>query len=160
MRLAPTYLAPLLSIAVFCSAAVAADMPKEVVGAIVTARAGADALLLWDATPRLISLIKSGTSNEQIFDTVESEAIVVARERESSLPKTTKSITVRVIYHRTGEVSPVYGAPTFAGIEKLVTVTVPYPELSSHANAWYASLAAGQTPADVKVDVTGKLPPR
>jgi hypothetical protein len=66
---------------------------------------------------------------------------------------------VRVIYSKTGEVSPVYGTPTFADVERFATLTMKAEDAASDRDKW-RELGDGAPPAWVQFDVVGELPPR
>jgi len=79
-------------------------------------------------------------------------------ERAPSL-RHAKSLTIRLIYQKTGAVSPVYGTATFEGIERLFELTASANDARSHAKQLADQLQHGSVPRGVDLNVTGKLPP-
>jgi hypothetical protein len=137
------------------SAAIAADLPA---GTVVLAKSSPDALLLWDSSPVLAKLVGDKVGEAKALSALESDAVTIASQRAAKLT-TAKTVTVQVIYSMTGAVSPVYNTATFAGVEKVLTVSGAPADLVKNGTAYAASLAQGTVPAAVKVSVTGKLPP-
>ena len=71
------------------------------------------------------------------------------------------SVNVRVVYTKTGDVSPVYGTPTFAGVERYGTLAMTADDLKNDRDKWQeAAAGTGTLPAWVTFTVSGELPPR
>ena len=150
--------APLLALsflALSASVAAAADTP---VGTVVLAKSTPQALLLWDSTPALAKLVGDKVGAARALATLESSAILIAAKRSPDL-SSAKTITVQVIYSKTGAVSPVYNTATFAGVEKLLTVTGSPADLVQNGASYAAAILRGSVPSTIVVSVTGKLPP-
>lgn len=111
-------------------------------GTIVLARAGHAPVLIWDATPAVIDIVHNKTSDADALKALSAQAAQIDLQRFKRYPSA-QQITVRVIYQRAGSVSPVYGSPTFGGVESLLNVT----------------LRRGQQAGAARVAITGKLPP-
>jgi hypothetical protein len=139
---------------------VAAAAETAVPGTVVVARASSDALLVWDSTPEIASIVKEKLSDRDANARIEHDALHVLAESLDKVGKEAKTITVRVIYSRTGDVSPVYGTPTFLGIEKYATVAATRADLVSDRDKWKELGDTVELPAWFKVEILGKLPPR
>jgi len=70
-----------------------------------------------------------------------------------------RSITVRIGYNKTGDVSPVYGGATFAGIEHYATLALSVGDLKKFIASKQRVTDAG-IPRFAKFTVLGELPPR
>lgn len=70
------------------------------------------------------------------------------------------TVEVRALYQRNGDVSPIYKTATFAGVERLLTMTATYTAAVKNKAAWEKQLAAGAMPSGINASVTGDLPPR
>lgn len=139
--------------------AAATAEPSPPPGPVVLSRAHGDALAIWDATADLTALLANKTSAEDALRRLEADAVTVMAEKAKLLPSDAKTLTVQVIYQRTGAISPTYQVATFAGIERLLTVKAPVNEIAAKSAAWSAELRVGKTPAALTVTVAGKLPP-
>jgi hypothetical protein len=137
----------------------ASTATAEVPGHVVLARTEGDALLIWDSTVEVAAIVSGKLSDADANARLERDALrVLAAEQ----PKITnaKSITVRVVYSKTGDVSAVYGSPTFAGVERYATVKIDGADASSDRDKWKELADNATPPAWVKFDVIGELPPR
>jgi hypothetical protein len=147
----------MLALALFVplvSLAAAADMPA---GTVVLVKTTPDALVLWDSSPVLAKLVGDKVGPQQALTTLESDAMVIAAQRSAGLADA-KSITVQVIYSKTGAVSPMYNTATFAGVEKLLTVAGSPADIAKNGTSYAAALARGDVPPGINISVTGKLP--
>ncbi len=133
----------------------AADMPA---GTVVLAKSSPDALLLWDSSPVLAKLVGEKVGESKALSALESDAMTIATLRAAKLTSA-KTLTVQVIYSMTGAVSPVYNTATFAGVEKVLTVSGSPADLAKNGAAYAAQLLQGTVPSSVKVAISGKLPP-
>jgi len=141
--------------------AVAAAVPaaaSTVQGTVVTAKTGTNALIMWDSTPAIESIVSNKQPRDAAMKSLESQAMQIAGQRAASLPDS-KTITVRVVYQKIGAVNPAYGTPTFAGIERVFDLTVDSSAVKTQSDALAKSLAGGTTPKGVTLQVTGELPP-
>ena len=128
----------------------------------VIARLGADALVLWDATAVVTQIVSDKATDADANVRLERGALKALAETAPSLADA-KTITVRVIYAKTGAVSPVYGAATFAGVERYATLEISGADARSDAGKWKEAAAAGTAgpfPKSITFTVTGVLPPR
>jgi hypothetical protein len=150
--------AAVVSFATFFLAS-ASSAATEVPGRVVLARAEGDALLIWDSTAEVAAIVSGKLSDADANARLERDALhVLAAEQ----PKVTsaKSITVRVVFSKTGDVSPVYGSPTFAGVERYATLKIDASDAASDRDKWKELADTATPPAWVKFDVIGELPPR
>jgi hypothetical protein len=129
-------------------------------GHAVLARASGEALVIWDATPLIASVVQGKLSDADANSLVAHDALRILARMQPNVDKSAKSITVRVIYNKTGEVSPVYGAATFAGVERYATLTAPAAALRTDKSKWKELDDKTALPAWLVFTVIGKLPPR
>jgi hypothetical protein len=153
---------PLLAlIAAGCVAMTAvAAADDEVPGHAVLARPSGDALVIWDASPVVASIVKTKTNDAGANDLLERDAVHVLAAMAPNVDKSAKTVTVRVIYSKTGAVSPVYGTPTFMGIERYATLTVAGTDAQGDRDKWKELDAKAAVPSWFTFKVTGLLPPR
>jgi hypothetical protein len=131
---------------------------RPVSGAVIMAKAtSTSTLFIWDATPYVTQLVADKVLGDDGLHAIEASAIQALADKAKKV--TTAALTLRVLYSKTGAVSPVYGAPTFAGIERVMTISVERTALAKNADAWSTTLGKGTTPDGVKIDVSGQLPP-
>jgi len=143
----------------FLGAPVRAEEPP-IPGHVVVARVSDDALIIWDASPEIASIVTNKTGDEAATEQLERDALRVLAQNVAKLEKSAKSVTVRVIYNKTGAVSPIYGAPTFAGVERYATLAVAYKDAVSDRDKWKELDQKHAVPAWVAFKVIGQLPPR
>lgn len=147
-------------VAAGCVAAATAALADEVPGHAVLAKPAGDALVIWDASPVVASIVKSKTNDADANDLLERDAAHVLASMAPDVDKSAKTITVRVIYSKTGAVSPVYGTPTFMGIERYATLTVPAGDAQTDRDKWKELDSKAPVPGWFAFKVTGLLPPR
>jgi hypothetical protein len=127
-------------------------------GTVVVGKAGEHAIIVWDASPVVHGIVTNKTSRDKALRSIERDAIHIAAEHVADLISA-KTIGVRVVYTRSGAISPAYGNATFSGVERVVTVTAPAVALEKRAEQIAAAVYAGKPPQDVRIEVTGSLPP-
>lgn len=132
---------------------------EAVPGNVVLARASGDALAIWDATTTVALIVKNKVPDAAANDELEHDAARVLATIAPSVNKSAKTLGVQVVYSKTGDVSPVYGSPTFLGIETYATLTVTMADLRAHARAWKDLDRKTPLPASFAFKVTGELPP-
>jgi len=125
----------------------------------VLARAGANAIVLWDVTDLLPSLLAGPASDDAIVRELESDAARAAGAHSHDVPSA-QTIAVRIVYARIGKVSPVYRSATYAGFERLMTVVFPAPLSTKRAAEFALKLKRGDRLPEVTIDRSGSLPPR
>ena len=147
----------LLYLVSFASApAVAQNVP----GDAVLAKPGGNALVIWDASPVVASIVKTKTPDAEAAETLERDAVRVLAGMSGLVEKSAKSVTVRVTYAETGAVSPVYGTRPFAGIELYATLTAPAADTAGDRDHWKTLGPKTPLPPWFVFKVVGKLPPR
>jgi hypothetical protein len=127
-------------------------------GMVVVAKGGTTPLLLWDATPAVTATVANKQPRDAALRELESQAMRILGEHANAL-KGAKALTIRVIYQKTGAVSPVYGTATFEGIERLFELTARAADARMHARELADQIARGSVPRRISLNVTGKLPP-
>jgi hypothetical protein len=147
-------------VAAGCLVAPAAALADEVPGHAVLAKPDGDALVIWDASSVVAEIVKTKTADPAANDVLERDAAHVLATMVPNVDKSAKTITVRVIYSKTGAVSPVYGTPTFMGIEKYATLTVPAADAQTDRDKWKELDPKAAVPSWFAFKVTGLLPPR
>lgn len=154
---------PFLSIAfalfaIFAAGAVFADETE--MGHAVLAKPSGEALVIWDATPVIVSIVKGKLNDADANALLERDAIRVLGGMVPNVDKHAKSITVRVVYSKVGAVNPAYGTPTFAGIERYATLTASGADAQSQRDRWRSLDEKAPIPSWFAYKVTGLLPPR
>ncbi|HEV3156202.1 MAG TPA: hypothetical protein VGZ00_02530 [Candidatus Baltobacteraceae bacterium] len=151
----------LLALGLACASAMptlADDVASSSQEKVVLAKTVTNALLIWDATPDLVSLEQEKVPSESILTTLESRAAGILQEKASVFAATADTGAIRIIYQKIGAVSPVYGTPTFEGVERLATLSASTKTIEQLTKPQIDSISQGKDPAGVKIDVTGKLP--
>lgn len=148
--------------AVFAASTVGAAAAGEtavrpVEGPVLLARAGTDAQYLWNASLYVTHLLADKQGGSDGIHALEATAISALADKSRASQATT--VRIKVVYAKTGDVSPVYGTATFTGMEDVLTLSAARSDLAKHAAEWTQQLAAGHVPAHLKVDMTGTLPP-
>ncbi len=133
---------------------------SAVPGHVVLARTEGEALAIWDATPEVAMIVSTKIQDPDAKDKLEHDALRVLAQVESKVSPSAKTITVRVLYSKTGDVSPVYGTATFAGVERYANLKVKTSDLAGDKDKWKELGDKGAPPAWVQFDVVGALPPR
>lgn len=145
-------------------APVAASVPASADGAavpghVILARAEGDALAIWDATPEVASIVSAKLSATDAQDRLEHDALRVLADVLPKVSSNARTVTVRILYSKTGDVSPVYGTPTFAGVERYANVEVKMSDAAPERDRWKNLGDKASLPSWVHVDVVGQLPP-
>jgi len=133
----------------------AGAMPQ---GTITLTKARGDALVVWDATDELTALISTKPTRKATLERLASDAALIYGDRAPALKKTARSLTVLVLYTKTGAISPTYHTATFEGVERLLTIKGRTADFKRAAQ-WSQTLAAGKTPPGLSLTIIGQLPP-
>ncbi len=128
-------------------------------GHAVLARASEDALVLWDASQVVATIVKDKFNDADANALIKRDAYRVLVSMAPNIDKSAKTVTVRVIYSKTGAVSPVYGTPTFTGIERYATLTASGSDVRSDRDHWKELDAKAAPPAWLEYKIVGLLPP-
>lgn len=139
-------------------AAAAADavIPQ---GDVVVAKTQGAGVILWDVTPSVAAIVAAAGGNDEKMRDLEIDAAKILLDRLNEM-QATSTVEVRVFYQKIGDVSPIYRANTFGGVEKLFTVRATTKAASADEAAWRRQLASGTLPNAVSAIVTGDLPPQ
>ncbi len=141
-------------VSTFDVASAGSSRPAE--GPIILARSGVVSTYLWDASPYVAQLVAENNVGVAGLRTLEGTAVTVLRDK--AMTSHAKTIVLRVVYTRSGAVSPVYGTLTFNGVEKLAILTAARDAVLKLGAAWAQGVANGKIPHDLKLDITGALP--
>lgn len=114
---------------------------------------------MWDVTPSVASIVAAEGSNEKKMRDLEIDAATILLDRLNEM-QATSTVEVRVFYQKTGDVSPIYRANTFGGVEKLFTVRAATKSASADEAGWRRQLASGTLPSAFSTIVAGDLPPQ
>ncbi len=132
----------------------------EVPGHAVLAKSDGYALIIWDASPVVASIVKNKMNDADANDLLERDAMRKLAKISRNVDGSAKTVTVRVVYIKNGAVSPVYGTPTFLGVERYATLTVSGADAKSDKGKWKELDAKAAIPNWFAYKVTGLLPPR
>ncbi len=134
--------------------------PSKPAGNVIVARPGGDALLIWDASSDVAAIVANKTPDSDANALLERDATKILASSLSKLDKDATTVTVRVIYNKTGAVSPVYGSATFAGVERYATLKVSAKDATSDRDRWRELGDTAPLPAWLAYAVIGELPQR
>lgn len=151
-----------LTLGLTIAAAAAGVVPSSaqqpvVAGSVIVARAGTNALLLWDATQDLVQAGNSSNAQDKTLIHFELLALQALRQKAAVLPNS-KLLTIRMLYDRTGAVSAVYHIATMEGTEHVFDLTAPRDEITMKYDALSSQISAGKIAAPAQLQITGKLP--
>ncbi len=129
-------------------------------GNVIVARPAGNALLIWDASADVTAIVANKTSDADARTLLERDAANALATSLSKVANDASSVTLRVIYQKTGAVSPVYGSATFAGVERYATLRISGKDARADRDRWRELAADNPLPAWFAFDVTGELPKR
>lgn len=156
VRLFQVILISLVSLGLLCTGPARADSPQQL-GPVTVTRTHGDGLAVWDATSILAGLMARKASRDEIMQELESDASTILLDKMHVYRKTAHTMTVVVLYAKTGAISPTYNVATFEGVERLFSIKAATNARLPKDSA--AELRGGKTPAGIQVTVTGQLPP-
>ncbi len=133
---------------------------STVPGHVVIAKASDDALVIWDSSPEIAAIVSDKVNDADANARLAHDCLRVLAQSLPKLDKSTKTVTIRVIYNKTGAVSPVYGSPTFAGVERYATLTAPYKDAVADKGHWRELGPNAKLPGWLQWKILGTLPPR
>jgi hypothetical protein len=139
-----------------CKVSAAAPPP----GHAILARPGPDALFVWDASRDVATIVADRRSDDEARALLERDALRALAAALADAGPDLRTVTVRIVYDRTGAVSPVYGAATFAGVERYATVRMSGADAAADRDRWRELGETGALPAWPVYTVSGVLPPR
>jgi hypothetical protein len=129
-------------------------------GNVIVARPAGNALLIWDASADVAAIVANKNSDADAKTLLERDAARVLASSLSKIDASASSVAVRVIYNKTGAVSPLYGSATFAGVERYATLHMAGKDAQSDRDRWREVPDGGPLPGWLAFDVTGELPER
>lgn len=147
-----------LAVALAATLPLAAPAEEAVPGGVSVARTTEDALIIWDASSEVAGFVTNKTPDEQANAQLRHDAVRVAAANISKLEKSAKTVTVRVIYNKTGPYSKTYNADTFGGVVRYATLQFPYKEADADKDHWKSLDAKSQLPSWMKFTILDKLP--
>jgi hypothetical protein len=133
-----------------------ADVP----GHVVLAKPGGDAVIIWDATPVIVTIVNEKANDEAANALLERDALRDVAKLAKALSSDAKSVTLRVTYQKIGAVNPAYGAQTFAGVERYALLTMDGSDVRSDRDKWMELADKSPLPSWVHFSIAGQLPPR
>ncbi len=146
-----------IAAALLAAPALAAQV-RPLQGNVIMAKSTpAAALYVWNATPYVTQLVGDKLLGDPGMRAIEATALKALVAKAKGVHAT--ELSIHVLYEKTGAVSPVYGTPTFMGMEKVATLRATRKRLLASGASWVDAVAAGTTPPGLTVEVTGKLPP-
>jgi hypothetical protein len=125
-------------------------------GAISVARTTGKAVIVWQATPLIATMIAAKESDGKAFADLESQALEIIKARKAMFGEAS-SVSVHVLYAKTGPVNPTYKVAVFAGIERILTVTADQAALKN-SSTWPKAVDPAHLPPGVTISIDGKLP--
>jgi hypothetical protein len=138
----------------------AAADEASIPGHLVLAKPGGDAIVIWDATPVIITIVNEKMTDEQANALLEHDAIRNLARLAGALAPDARTVTVRVTYNKIGAVNPAYGAQTFAGVERYALLTAAASSVRGDKDKWMELGDKATPPAWLQFSITGRLPPR
>lgn len=154
VRVAAFLAAPLLCATLASYAGAQNVLPK---GNVVVAKTAPEMLLIWDASPVIADLVAAKTPEQAARKTLLDDAIVILQSHAATAKAS--QLELRITYARSGAVSPVYGAATFAGVERVEVLDASRPALLAQAASWRKAVRDGTPTPGLTVKITGQLPP-
>ena len=153
----------ILALATLVSAILASEKPlvaaeRAPAGTVILARAGPDVLLIWDATDEVAALVAEHRSAPEATLRLERDAARVLATALANVDRSATRIVLRVTYRKTSAVSPVYGAATFAGVERFATFEMRAADAVTDRDGWRELGEATPLPRWFTFRVTGSLP--
>lgn len=129
-------------------------------GRAVLSKSTGDALVIWDASKVVASIVRSKMADAAADGLLKRDAVRVLAKMLRNIDRTAKTITVRIIYAKSGDVSPVYGTLTFKGVEHYALLTVHGADAQSHKTKWKELEDKATIPSWFSYKVIGRLPAR
>lgn len=127
-------------------------------GSVVVARAGSDAVLIWDATILVADLREKKIPADEALHAIESSAAILMAEKAATLGDA-KTVTIRVVYPRKPEFNPQYNADVLTSVERLLDLKASRDAILKEGKEWPAELSSGKVSSAIAITITGKLPP-
>jgi len=155
---------PCIGLAAFAMSTISCLAPTSAAGAVpghvMLAQASGDALVIWNASPVVAAIVRSRISDAQADDMLAHDAARVLIKMLPSVNRGSRTVTVRLIYDKSGAVSPMYGGATFEGFERYALLTAPATYAASDKDHWQELKPSQALPKWFSYKVIGRLPPR
>lgn len=133
---------------------------QQAPGNVILARVAGDALLVWDASPDVKTIAVNKLSDDAANALLRHDGLKAIAQSLSEINTKAKTVTVRIVYDRSGAVSPAYGSPTFAGVERYASLGMSWRDAITNRGNWKSLAANSPLPDWIQFKVTGSLPPR
>jgi len=127
-------------------------------GTVTLAKVEGNAVAVWDASDAVAALVSRQYGKDEALRLLESDAARILITRAPTLAKRATTLTVTVIYKKTGAVSPQYQIATFEGLERLLYVKGAITDATAANNSWVGDLQDAKPPKNLEIVVTGSLP--
>src|SRR5258708_1515984 len=105
-------------------------------GRVIVSRGTGEGVIVWGASVEGASIVANKTADSPADNKLERDALKILGPTLSGIDKSARTVTVRIVYYKTGAVSPVYGSPTFVGIERYATVEISYRDALKDRDKW------------------------
>ena len=129
-------------------------------GTTVVARETGHAAIVFNATPIVKRMTEANASAATIDDRLERQALLAIVERLRAVEKS-DDVTVRIVYDRSGDVSPAYGSFPSQLIELYAQITIRTADAEADRDRWQEAASGNAAlPAWVPFKTIGALPPR
>ncbi|MHB8703194.1 MAG: hypothetical protein ACYC8W_03460 [Candidatus Tyrphobacter sp.] len=128
-------------------------------GTVTVTKARGDAAAIWDATAVLTALIGAHDTKERVTRELQADAVAVLVDRAGALRGYATSITITVLYAKTGAISPAYHVATFEGVERYMLVKATVTGALANGTSWESALRVGHPARGLTIMVVGSLPP-
>ncbi len=141
-------------------AAKAALGDDTIPGSFIVAKRQPEALVIWDSQPTIVQIVTDKLADADANKLLQRQALEVLAAAADRV-KSARTVTVRIVYSKTGAINPAYNAATFVGIEKYAEVTLDQSQITSDAEHWKeAAKTNGALPSFSQLKIIGALPPR
>ena len=155
---------PCIGLAAFVMSTIACLAPTSaadaVPGRVMLAEASGDALIIWNASPVVAAIVRSKISDAQADDMLAHDAARVLITMLPNIDRHSRTVTVRLIYDKSGAVSAAYGGAVFGGFERYALLTAPASYAVSDKDRWRELKTSQGLPSWFSYKVIGRLPPR
>lgn len=129
-------------------------------GHVIVVRPSGDALVIWDATDRVIGIVHDKVGDKDANAILERDGLKALSSKLSSLNKSSRRVTLRIVYKKTAAVNSEYGTPTLEGVEKYATIDFAGKDAFADRDHWTKLAPQASLPGWIQYSVTGQLPPR
>jgi len=139
-----------------CCTGGAASADATPPGTIVVARSAPDALLIWDASTAVGTLVVARRMGDDGMRALEGDGVAILASRAPRLHA--QNVELHVQYSATGVTGAPYQASTFANATQLLVLTAPRALIATRARAWQAAIADHRAPVGLNIRIVGAFP--